>query len=135
MSILKQFITTALLSAAAGMLVGFPVILNENAPLAENLFKSGLAGCLIGITAFICASLIFRIIRSHPFWTFLAVVIIIAAGTGLAGYLSGITKMRHYIAVIAGAEVIGIVLAFLLFRYSNKLNSRLRDAKKKYRVN
>ena len=134
MNTIKQFLLTAFLSAAAGMLVGLPIILNESAPFIENLLKSGIVGCLIGIAAYLATSLIFQIIHSHTFWAFLAVITVIAIGTGLGGYLSGITKIQHFIAVIAGGEVIGIILAYFLYRYSNKLNNKLKAAKEKYRM-
>ncbi len=51
MNILRQFIMAAILSIAAGMLVGLPLILHENAPVSVNLMKSGIAGLMIGTPA------------------------------------------------------------------------------------
>jgi hypothetical protein len=132
-NLIKQFVLTALLSAAAGILVGFPLILHENAPLPENLLKSATAGCVTGIAAFLASSLIFRTIRTHTFWSFFSVILIIALGTFLGGYISGIDKIWHFLAVIAGAELIGIFLTILLYRYSDKLNHKLESVKEKYR--
>jgi hypothetical protein len=133
MKLITQLLVTAFLSAAAGMIVGLPLILHENASLVENLLKSGIAGCAIGIVAFLTVSVIFRTIHSHPLLAFLSVAIIIAFGTLLGGYLSGVTEILHYIAVISGGEFIGIILTILLYRYTEKLNTSLKSAKEKYR--
>jgi hypothetical protein len=132
MNILRQLLLTAILSAAAGMLVGVPLILHEHAPLPENLLKSAIAGCIIGIIAFLITGIIFRTIRSHPFFAFLSVIIIIAFGTLLGGYLSGVAKFQHFIAIVAGSEFIGIILTMLLYRYTEKLNISLKSVKEKY---
>ncbi len=135
MNSLKHFLITVILSAAAGILVGLPIILYESAPLVENLLKSGVAGCSIGIAAYLIAGFIFRNIRSHTCWAFFSVIIIIASGTLLGGYLSGITKIQHFIAAVAGGEIVGIILTSLLYRYSMKLNDKLKSVKERYRSN
>jgi uncharacterized membrane protein YccC len=132
---MKEFIITTFLSAIFGGIVALPVILVFHGDIYKYLLLSAGVGILISVLARISSVIFFYKIQKHPFIQFLVIFIIIAFGTIAGSLLLGMTEIIYIAAMVILAEIIGMIVAFIAYRYYIFLNLKLHEAKEKLKIN
>jgi|GEM_PF-2433793 len=134
-----DLIITSLISFIIGGFVALPFILMNKyfesftfLDVFLFLLKSMITGASIGFISRITFMFFYRNIRKNPFWAFFSIIFTIAAGTFLGAYIIGERKILFIILMIAIAEIIGLLLAYFIYKYSEKLNTHLEESKEKY---
>lgn len=127
-----QNIITVLVSAMIGVAVGFPFYFVEReGTLLRYLLICSAAGFSIGLLGLFAFGLLTKTINHRPFFSFAAVFVIIASGTYLWAIIS-FQNINWLIFIIIGiSELAGMVATSLFYRYSKKLNERLKDTQKR----
>lgn len=133
MSRLKEFAVIVLISGLIGSIVGLSVILITRADLFQNLLKSFSVGGVIGIVARLFFSLFYRNIRRNTFGAFCSIFIVIGLGTSAGAFFCGVRDTIHIVIMICLAESIGMIAAFIIYRKTIQLNTRLSIVQEKFK--
>ena len=133
MSKLKEFAVIALISGLIGSIVGLSVILITRAVLLQNLLKSFSVGGVIGIAARLSFSLFYRNIRKNTLGAFCSIFIVIGFGTFGGAFFWGVRSIIHIVIMISLAESIGMIAAFIIYRKTIQLNTRLSIVQEKFK--
>jgi len=131
---LKEYLFTIIISGLLGALVALPFIFSFEDNLVLGLVKGCLAGVVIGLISRTAFVIILRTVHSYPFWAFLCIFFTIGSGTLASSYLFGLTEVFFLFLIIGLAEVVGLGVTFLIYRYSLYLNSKLRTVQEKIQV-
>jgi hypothetical protein len=112
-----------LIGAAVGGFFGYA----EGSPLLPGLLKGGIAGLLIGAASQYAFIFIYLKFESRPLLAFLIVTIVIGCGTAVFCLAAGTAFPLPALTVIAVSEIAGLTATACIFRYSKKINHRLRE--------
>lgn len=125
-------VTPLLVSCAIGTAVAgfFNLYLGELWPNA--LAHGALAGLFIGALAEASFILTARWINRKPLLSFAAVALVIAVGT--AGFVRSFIDVDAsvFAAIVGVSEVAGLSATFAFWRYSARMNRRLRETKRHF---
>jgi uncharacterized membrane protein len=131
---LFAYTLTALISGIVGGLVAIPIILlNNDTVIFLVLFKSIAVGAVIGIIARTVFNFILKNIRLYTLWSFFSLFIIIGIGTFSGAYILGERNSLYIAIMIIFAEIIGLAIAFYLYRYAHILNKSLEKVQQRFR--
>ncbi len=132
--ILRTLLISILIGAIIGTLVGSSAVLLMRASLYPYSLYGGIAGVCIGLFAS-AASVIFMVYAGKlPLPAFLTVCLIIAAGTVLGSWLSGLRIISIYLWLLIISEIIGLSIMIFWYRTYIKLNKRLREFQQKNKM-
>ncbi|MGC8765551.1 MAG: hypothetical protein ACP5QT_06665 [Brevinematia bacterium] len=117
-----NFIISLMFTIAIGGLVGgvisLCIVYIYNDPVLLNLMKGIFSGIIIGALTHLSFAFSFLKLKVKLIFSFFLTFIVIGGGTFLAAYLSGVVKPITFIVTIITAEVVGIAITFILYRYS-----------------
>ncbi len=130
---IKEIIITTFLSGIFGGMVALPVILIFQADIYRYLPLSAGIGILIGILARIVTIFFFYNIQKHPFPAFLSTALVIAFGTITGSILLGMAQILYIASMVCMAEIIGMTVSFIVYKYYLRLNQKLQETKKKFK--
>jgi hypothetical protein len=121
-----------LASCAIGIAVASLVNLIVGDPWLASALKGGIAGTLIGSVAEYSFIATARWINRKPIFPFIAVILVIAAGT--SGFIRFFMAANATcaVAIVAISEIAGITATAIFWRYSKKMNDRLKETKKHF---
>ena len=121
-------------SAVVGTIVALPVILLTEEAIFVPMIKAALAGITIGLIARYTTNYIFYNINNHPVYTFASIFIIILIGTTGAAILFDTQNVLFITWMVIFAEIIGMSVSVILYRYISRLNYCLGKTQEKFLV-
>jgi len=124
-------ISVLAVSAFAGAAVALPFNLLLGKAWSDYLSSSALIGLVIGIAAYSAFTLVMKWINRKPFYSFLAVIAIVGAGTGGAVYLLATRDILLIALFILVSEAAGICATSWIYGRSRRMNRKLDELKKK----
>lgn len=127
-----EILLVAIVSAAVGIIVALPFILLTEETILPPMIRAAAAGMAIGLIARHITIYIFLNINHHPVFTFAAIFMIILIGTVGAAILFNTQKKASIAGMVILAEIIGMTVAIVLYRYISKLNDHLEKTQKKF---
>ncbi len=127
-------VTPIVVSCAIGAAVSALFNVTVGNPWSESVLRGALAGAIIGFAAECAFIATARWINRKPVISFVAVILVIGAGTPLCLALSpGVRpSLPLTVAIVAVSEVVGIAATVLFWRSSRKMNDRLARTKKHF---
>ena len=111
-------IFTVIISGFIGAVFALHLAYVYQVPILINLLKGLSAGMLIGAITHIIFVYIQLNLRKRIWFSFLFTFIVIGIGTFIGAYLSGLRDLIPFIIIIITAEVIGLLITFILYRYN-----------------
>jgi len=129
----KEILLIALISGVIASLVSLPVILmNQEWSFRSLAFSFGI-GLTIGLVARQFFVWLFLHLNSRPLICFIAVAIIIAAGTFLGAWISPYHYWKQILLMIGLGETFGLSFTFVMWRQSKRLNKDLQERQQQLR--
>jgi hypothetical protein len=129
----QEFIVVLAASGGIGACVGLPFVIMGGYPLLPGLAMSTLTGIAIGISATMAFMFVYKNIHRNAVISFLAVFVIIGAGTFLGPLLAGYRNYCYIGIMILLAEIAGMAVTLVIFRHTKVLNKSLLETQKKFR--
>lgn len=117
-------------SGLIGMMVAFPFIMNKS-DAALGLLESFTVGVVIAICGTFAFTFTVRNVRTRTVWAFLLVAAIIAAGTNGGALIFGFNAFYPLLTMTVLAEMTGMTLTYMMYRYSTRLNEQLIRAQER----
>jgi hypothetical protein len=122
----------ALISSLVGVATVLPFIIIYRWDFWALFIRNIIIGLFNGIVGpFVICFFIYRNIRLKPFWSFPAMFIYIALICYGCAAFFGFRDLRLMIVIIAWAELIGLAAMYLIYRYSKRLNEKLRQTQER----
>lgn len=131
---LREISLVILVSAIVGAIVAFPFILLTEEVIIVPIIRAALAGITIGLIARYTSTYVFFNINNHPVYTFTSIFIIILIGTTGAAILFNTQNVVFIAWMVVLAEIIGISVSIVFYRYISKLNNCLEKTREKFLV-
>ena len=131
MTYIREIVGTLIVSALIGLGVGGLFGFAHTGSFFPGIPEGALAGVVIGFISRIGFILVYLPLRRIPAVAYLAVALIIAAGTLGFCLLWGLPFPLPGIPVIIVSEILGLGATALLFRTYSTLNSQLEGKIKK----
>lgn len=129
----KEILFIALISGIIASLVSLPVVLMNQQWSVRSLVFSFAIGLSIGLMARQFFVWLFLHLNSRPLICFIAVAIIIAAGTFLGAWISPYHYWKQILLMIGLGEAFGMVFTFVMWRQSKRLNNALHERQQQLR--
>ena len=128
---LKEYIFIAIISGILSILIALPFVILYAVDFLKVLPWAFITGILVGTVSRTIFVFVLRNIHSHPFWAFLSIFFIMGIGTFLSSYFFGLSNPFHLFLMVSLSEVMGLTVAYLVYRYSLNLNQKLMETQKK----
>jgi hypothetical protein len=123
----KGWALVLLFSAFCGALVGTGFGMALGYTFFVSFLASAAAGLVIGIAGRMLSELVYRRIGTSPIASFAVVFAVIGIGTVACSLLFGVRDALWISLMAAAAEIIGLAFSFAVYRYTLRLNMKLRE--------
>jgi len=133
MKLFREYLLLALISGCLGIAVAFPFISLFDINMFEYMLKSCLCGAVIGVSIKTTFIFFFRNVVKRTALSFLIVIGTISVFTYAGSYFMGLRNWKYSLAMTLLAVLVGMVANVVIYRYTIKINTKLKEAQTKIR--